>query len=70
MCKYEKRALAAQLFSILYTKFIGGKDMLQTYKPHKRKRKKVHGFRKRMRSYTGVNVITRRRRKGRKRLSA
>jgi large subunit ribosomal protein L34 len=38
-------------------------------KGNKRKRAKRHGFRKRMRSRTGRNVIKARRQKGRKRLS-
>ncbi len=44
--------------------------MLQTYQPKKRHRKRVHGFRARMKSATGAKVISRRRRKGRKVLSA
>ncbi|MEG1509647.1 MAG: 50S ribosomal protein L34 [Clostridia bacterium] len=44
--------------------------MKQTYQPKKRTRSKVHGFRKRMASATGRNVIRRRRIKGRKNLSA
>ncbi|MBI2045941.1 MAG: 50S ribosomal protein L34 [Parcubacteria group bacterium] len=40
-----------------------------TYQPKKRKRAKTHGFLVRLRSKTGKNVIRRRRRKGRSRLS-
>ncbi len=40
-----------------------------TYQPKKRKRAKTHGFLVRKNSPTGKNVITRRRRKGRKKLS-
>ncbi len=42
----------------------------RTYQPKKRQRKKVHGFRKRMRTLAGKKVIASRRKKARKRLSA
>ena len=44
--------------------------MKQTYQPKKRQRRKVHGFRKRMKTRAGKNVLKRRRNKGRHKLSA
>ncbi|MGL6022619.1 MAG: 50S ribosomal protein L34 [Chitinophagaceae bacterium] len=43
--------------------------MKMTFQPHRRRRRTVHGFRKRMQTDAGRGVLANRRKKGRRKLT-